>query len=802
VPSNDRPHWITWSERLGLAPFPLFHGSDNDARHYVLLNGVAGSFILSEGARPTAIEAASWAWSSYVRHHVTIEGESVIVTPTAAPQKVERFPVNAVASSLESFLSYLERDNRTPPQSIIDHISNSFIAHCAELDKRNIGRDTQLRSFLAILAATSDLGVLSAITSPDVIATEAHVRHTDIFGQMDATIHDALTSDHVRRISLDLFRPRMVDFQVFLDLAIRHAGGLIFQDAHSHISSSNQMELFGLPSVTRVFPSGTGVYFTPPGIARVISEIVLRPYLDRDEISIFDPACGSGVFLSEAARALRRFGYGGRIKLQGVDISPFAVAMARFTLATLGREWPDARLTIDVTEGNYLTDWGTERPLVILMNPPFKSWEDMGDSERTSVRAHLGGDYRGRPDMSMVFISNALKSLSTDGTLGTLLPIGVLASQSAEKWRSSLLEQAQPELIASFGNHALFRFAMVNPGALVLRKRAPIENSSVLFTWAAEKRSASSDALRHLRMLEADATVNPAREKDWAIYLTSFSALRRRRDWIPRPNSLGTFGDQIEATTPTIVSDLFSIRQGVRTGRRSAFILSDEQLSQLPPDERIHFRRMLDGDDIKEGAVESRKWIFYPTQPFSSADELRERVPTYVARYIDPQSEELQARAGVSDLWRPTRPRGYFTPGIPRIVSKMFGRTNSFAFDATGEYVVVQGYAWFPTAQRISRMSDSDIETTLRIYTWILNSDIFVALVRERSVSTSGGQWDLGSKYVSSVPLPNLFAGHTMSPGFQEKISQLLAEERQPSAFALNEIAALAYHTDLTEWPI
>ena len=67
-----------WSERFGLARSPMFALEQDgfEGEHDVLLDGGYGSFGLSvvDDLRAPA-EAAGWAWSSDLPHHVTVHGK-------------------------------------------------------------------------------------------------------------------------------------------------------------------------------------------------------------------------------------------------------------------------------------------------------------------------------------------------------------------------------------------------------------------------------------------------------------------------------------------------------------------------------------------------------------------------------------------------------------------------------------------------------------------------------------------------------------------------------------------------------
>ena len=65
-----------------------------------------------------------------------------------------------------------------------------------------------------------------------------------------------------------------------------------------------------------------GVYFTPPGLVDLVVDLAV-PHLPDGPLTVVDPACGDGAFLSAAARRLPRAG------LVGLELSPDLAQAAR-----------------------------------------------------------------------------------------------------------------------------------------------------------------------------------------------------------------------------------------------------------------------------------------------------------------------------------------------------------------------------------------------------------------------------------------------------------------------------------------
>ncbi|MGX2973034.1 type I restriction-modification system subunit M, partial [Helicobacter sp. T3_23-1059] len=125
--------------------------------------------------------------------------------------------------------------------------------------------------------------------------------------------------------------------------------------------------------------AGAGQYFTP----RVLCESIVRLMRPTPEMSVCDPACGTGGFLlaaysymktqskdSEILRALRED------KLYGKDITPLVVSLCAMNLFLhglgVGDMGADSKAQRPlVIEGDSLLELGNVRFDMILTNPPF-----------------------------------------------------------------------------------------------------------------------------------------------------------------------------------------------------------------------------------------------------------------------------------------------------------------------------------------------------------------------------------------------------------------------------------------------
>jgi hypothetical protein len=517
--------------------------------------------------------------------------------------------------------------------------------------------------------------------------------------------------------------------------------------------------------------------------------------LEKSSIRVMDPACGSGIFLCEVLRSLERRRDTGNVELVGFDVSRAAISMARFALSH-----SDALMhkTTRLEVRDFLEIKEPIQADIVPMNPPFVAATDLEPRLRQRAQEILGPVFKNRPDLSMVFTTLALSYLVEGGTLATLLPAGVLSQQYGKAWRSSIAEASDVDLLAVLGDHGLFRDAMVNISALMVRKSSPLNRMQApAMLWASQRKGASSAAMRRLRMW-SEGNKRPERTTEWSIYAARPEGIRDRDDWTPRPFTLGNLPDELRIRDNIVtVEKLFHVELGVRAGNiGSAFQISSSDYERLPARERKLFRPVAETKSIKNGVVTPVTFIFYPEAPMA-AGKIAKVVPSFYSAHIAPLGLALDA---VIDLDRARRDSNL--SGRPRIVSRAFFSTGSFAVDGDGSLVVVQGYSWIPKTRVFS--APFDLTDILTDYCFLLNSRVFFMLAREVGRLVGGGQVDGAKNQVKDMPIPDLAEVYLSQPEVKEQADFLRRRDQVqfPEAALLDQFAAAAYGTGLTDWDI
>lgn len=743
-----------WRAALGFLPVHQSERAD-DRQRWVLLNGTTGNFCLDFVGGVDPKSQRDRAWSCDVGHYVSWRNDEIVVTRWDKPAHEETYSGRSVVRQLHEFHRHLEKHSPNRSRSIVPHALRVFRQIRTVVEEEDNGLRS-LRILLHLLASAAagesrkvggDLGIWGL--TPEIIDSSRMLP--------DAT-WDSLHRDLLGIGRSDDLHP---DFQ----LVLNHQSGAIFQDAHIAAQIDPTFWLPGLERPAFVHPKATpgetGIYFTPSALARTLAEEATRgiQHAEGRELTLFDPACGSGELLKECLRLLKLQEYPGRVRVIGWDKSTASVDMSRFGLAWEKRAWPPQRVEIEILQQDSLSGARWPNAIdILVMNPPFKSWQRMEPEEQEVVTRILGGSSY-KPNLAIAFARLALDVLGDAGTLAMIVPNSLLEASSGTSVRAALAEALTPQLIARLGEQTVFARALVDAGIYV-GKRRPAHAVETAVLWADSRPKSLYRALRGLRKWR-DTHGEATTEEGFSVYHREDVGITGA-PWVARQYEAWATHENVKGTKLTVPAKrVFDIKQGVRLGN-DVFIVGKEYVLKLRKSESRFFRPAVMNLSISEASLNDNYYVFYPYSEglpdIQSEDDLAQHVPTYFQEFLSPAKPKLSNRKGLANenlnWWDLLRKRSWQTEPGAKIVSKYFGGSRSFAYDHTGRFVVVVGSAWLLEKGSI-QLPTTDKEIYLA-YLAFLNSAIAYDLLKYVSIQVSGGQWDLSNKYVKDLLIPNL----------------------------------------------
>jgi len=721
---------VLWQRVFGFVAQPLIPTATDVT---VLRDGTSATFALmqSEPRAKVSQDTMSQVWSADVRHLVCTDNQIMTIWRWDSPGRGEVAPAPRNVSDGQVLLNQLAMTGRSRVPDVLQHVLQAF-------------RQIRLRVHDPAQAVLLLHRVLLSIAKRQ----QTDVSGRTLLGEMANSCNHNLLSGSAAHITtfdfsdieLYLTQRTSLNLRLHADVLLSHVSSKLFQEAH--LDLERQGFFLGMAPEPSGKPASSEIRYTPVNLARLLVQRALDAHGASDALTICDPACGSGVFLLEAANEIIQRRQVATLSLAGIDTSIPAAVIAESCLTHIAGNANGVSVAATVQCADALeTEWSD--PDIIVMNPPFRSWEDMDDSDRQRVVRAAG--HRSRPDKALAFLHRAWTSLKSGGVLASVVPAALLASESMKGLRNLWRSCGQVVLLGRLEGYTYFTNAVVETAFVVVRKQTPTAASRTQI--AIGNRNQEDAAIRQVRLNESERSTEAAE-----VYTIAQDVLQDI-GWLPRPRRFVELLNWARSISLPRVSDIFQVRQGVRTGLKTAFMLTESEFDALPKPERRFFRPAAGQGSIEAGVLSRRVFVFYPYDRggaiLETESTLRSEMPRYYDRYLKPNLAALRRRKKIKSWWLPTWPRVWQHEHERKIVSTYFGGRGSFALDRQGEFVVVDGFAWLIKGQTNPSISD------LVLYLPILNSVLFEELVSAVSWRLQGGQLRLEPRYVNRIPVPS-----------------------------------------------
>lgn len=725
-----------WKSELGLFP-TKFNPSLIDEK-YVMLNGGNGDFCIQTCQSKEEKEVFySDAWSTNTKNYVLVDNQNIKLYNWLKKTE-EPIQLKDIENSKEKFYKYLVTKSYKTENDLVPFLINIF------RQLRNITQEKH--------NPVASLGLLYQL----LISLKED--YTSINYQKWGI--DKIDIPTNFEYYVDLLKVGVQKIAPNLDLLLRHSSSALFQEAHREVVYFNpQLDIFSGISSKQLFKpdSYSSIHYTPPFLARSIVENSLKNIdLKKQILKIFDPACGSSEFLIEALKQLKNLQFDGKVIIIGWDSSESAINTSKFLLQyEKNTQWGyNLEFNVKNVKDSINEIWEKDIDL-ILMNPPFSSYELIKTKEeKDNLMNVFEKDLKiVKPNQASGFFYNAIKSLNESGVIGCVLPSSIFTFESYKYLRNVINEQLALKLVAKLGNF-VFEDALTDVSFFIGQK--PKSKSIPKLIWCKNEKGVIQDVLRDFRKMEANNELSKD-EKNFNIYIPNHFPLIKDTWRIISLNESKLIKDLDRFTKDgflTKVSDIFRVQQGIRTGNNDAFLINTEQFYKIPLLERVYYRKVVVNNSIKNGCLKLLNYVWYPYDNLDLIikDELFfiNNAP-YSYNILSQFKPNLINRPRISKetWWQLSEHRAWLREINKRLYSTEFGKSDSFAFDTEGDFVVERGNGWIP---------NKELETDdYYFYLSIFSSNIFDILLSIYSKQLAGGKWfDLGAKYTSNIPIPNV----------------------------------------------
>lgn len=182
-----------------------------------------------------------------------------------------------------------------------------------------------------------------------------------------------------------------------------------------------------------------GEFYTPQSVSTLLTHIVTSGYEDKKGFSAYDPAMGSGSLLLNVRKYIE---HADSIEYYGQEIKTSTYNLARMNMIIHGVSATNQHLhNADTLDKDWPADEVTDFDAV-MMNPPYSQKWSADKGFLNDPRFSDYGVLAPKSKADYAFLLHGLYHLKSTGTMGIVLPHGVLFRGAAEgKIRQKLLEK-------------------------------------------------------------------------------------------------------------------------------------------------------------------------------------------------------------------------------------------------------------------------------------------------------------------------------------------------------------------------
>jgi adenine-specific DNA-methyltransferase len=757
---------IHWKKKYGVLPI-LLNPLNNDNK-YLMLNGGSGDFCLQTNNE--AEEKNNFyniSWSSNTKNYISLDRDNIIIN-NWLDQKTEKIPFSKIEGKSDIFYNYLISKSFKTENDVVPFIINIF------RKLRNITTERENPEVALNLLFKLLISIEENINK--INSAQWHIQDIPLPSQFNYFVEELKTG-------FKSIKPN-------LDLILRHSSGSLFQEAQKEVLFFNsQRDLFGGVSDNIITKNQaySSIHYTPQYLARTIVENCLNHIEKKETLKIFDPSCGSSEFLIETLKQLKNKGYNGKLNIIGWDSSESAINTSKFLLQYENRTQWNNELTIDIklVNDSLTEEWSNDYDLIV-MNPPFVSWELLKSKDsKLAILEVLGTNRKiAKPNQAGAFFYKAVQSLKSDGVIGCILPTSIFTFDSYSSIRKDIEDQINIKMVAKLGN---FVFENILTDVSFFIGKKPKSQSNTQLIWCKNEKGTAQEALRELRKMHENnqqtidsKNISIYTPSKFPIIKNSWKIISLDEDKFFKNLNLLVYTNKL---IPII--DLFTVKQGIRLGHK-CFLVTKEEFEKIPKNEKKYYRKVIINESIKNGQLKETHYVWYPYNIngiiINSEDELKSNA-NYSYSYFLPFKEELvnRARKDINSWWFLSEHRAWLRKKETRLYSTEFGKSDSFAVDFVGDFVVERGYAWIPKKQ---------FETDdYYFYLSVFSSSIFDKLLSTFSKQLAGGSWyDLGAKYTKDIPVPNIYIPEIKKSEPYMKLVQFGKELVKGNSFVRNNI--------------
>lgn len=486
------------------------------------------------------------------------------------------------------------------------------------------------------------------------------------------------------------------------------------------------------------------------------------------QITICDPACGSGAFLNQALEFLinehkyidelqaKLFGETMILSevenailennIYGVDINEEGVEIAKLSLwlhtAQKGRKL--TTLSNNIKCGNSLIDdpkvagekafnWQNEFPEafakggfdVVIGNPPYVRQELFKE-----IKPYLQEQYKcynSVADLYTYFIEKGINLVIENGLFSFILPNKFLKATYGKNIRKVIKAESNIELLIDFDDYPVFTDATTYPIIFVINKKQDYEAKNFNYS-EINSREYTVDPIHTLELKKYKVPIESLEDDMWNfIDIASFDILKKLK---ANSESLGKYVNK-------------KIFYGIKTGKNEAFVIDDTKRKELinrNPKNAERIKVLATGKEVKRNFFDFKdKYLLFTGYD----DDIPNQYPD-IQNELDNFKKVLKKRYDQGLNYYNLRACAYYEEmQQPKIIYPRINKIGNFYLDEKGEVFLLDNNFFI----------SSDSKALLAL----LNSKLIFFYLKNVCTTLQGGFYDFRRDKITTIPIHNNF---------------------------------------------
>jgi len=316
-----------------------------------------------------------------------------------------------------------------------------------------------------------------------------------------------------------------------------------------------------------------GEFYTPQSVSKIISKIVSLGQEHLAPFHIYDPAMGSASLMLNIEDYVDNKN---NVYYHGQELNTTTYNLARMNLILHGVE----KLRMRLSNGDTLDeDWPKEEPNqfdAVVMNPPYSAKWSAADKFLSDVRFERFGKLAPKSKADFAFLLHGYYHLKETGTMGIVLPHGVLFRGAAEGViRKTLLEEGAIDAVIGLPAN-IFYGTSIPTTVLILKKNRPTRDVFFIDASSGFEKQKNQNFLRDEDINKIIETYVKRENIDKYAHVASFDEIAENDYNLNIPRYVDTFEEEEPIDMIALGKEMIELNAEIKKAEEEFLAMLDE----------------------------------------------------------------------------------------------------------------------------------------------------------------------------------------------------------------------------------